>query len=78
MTNGYGPEEYLLRRAPNGEYNIKVDFYGSDILNPNGAVILSAVVFRNWGRDNETMKVIDIEMKDESEDEYLIGTVSIN
>ncbi|RLA52592.1 MAG: hypothetical protein DRR42_07180 [Gammaproteobacteria bacterium] len=78
MTNGYGPEEYLLRRAPNGDYEIRADFFGNDILNPNGAVILSAVIFRNWGRDDESMKVIDIEMTDETEDEYVIGTVVIN
>ena len=78
MTEGYGPEEYLLRRAVPGDYEIRMDYYSSDIINPNGAIALRAKVFRNWGRSNETSEIIDLEFTEVGQDDYLVGTLSYN
>jgi len=38
MTSGYGPEEYLLRRAPNGTFTVRANVYAADRINPNGVM----------------------------------------
>jgi len=77
MTNGYGPEEYLLKKTIDGDYEIKVHYYGSDIINPNGAVIVRAHIFRNWGRANQSVEVADLEFTEQQSDEYKVATLKV-
>jgi hypothetical protein len=77
MTDGYGPEEYLLRRAPHGDYEVRADVYSSDSINPNGAQRVTARIIRDFGRANEREEVIDIELlPTDDEDERRVGTVT--
>jgi len=62
MTQGYGPEQYLLRRAPDGTYIVQSNVFASDQLDPNGASFLTAHLFRNYGRPNQTEEVVDVEL----------------
>ena len=73
MTRGYGPEEYLLRRAPRGEYQIKANVYAPDALDPNGATTVRARLYRNWGRPNESSEVLEIDLTPDTDDTRLIG-----
>ena len=50
MSWGYGPEEYLLRRAPAGTYTVRVDVWCSDSLNPNGPINVRVHLFRDYNR----------------------------
>lgn len=80
MTHGYGPEEYLLHKAPNGTYTVRVNAYASDRLDPNGATTVKAHIFRNWGRADEQEQVIEIELdKPDRSGKFveLIGTVKV-
>lgn len=63
MTAGFGPEEYLLRRAPNGEYVLQVNVYASDVLDPNGPSTVRVRLFRDWGRPTEKQETFTIELK---------------
>ncbi len=63
MTEGYGPEEYLLRRAPDGEYEIEVNTYDTDTLDQNGATTVRARLYRNWGRPNQSMQTLELELQ---------------
>lgn len=63
MTAGFGPEEYLLRRAPDGEYVLRVNVYASDVLDPNGPTVVRVRLFRDWGRPGEQQKSFTIELK---------------
>jgi len=67
MTDGYGPEEYLLRRAPAGTFTIRADVYSSDELNPNGASRITARLIRNFGRADEKEEMVEIELLPERE-----------
>jgi hypothetical protein len=63
MTAGFGPEEYLLNRAPNGEYVLRVNVYASDVLDPNGPSTVRVRLFRDWGRPTEKQETFTIELK---------------
>jgi hypothetical protein len=59
MTDGYGPEEYAIRRAPRGAYRVAVNGYDADRLNPNGAGRVLVRVIRDFGRPTERMELVD-------------------
>lgn len=77
MTQGYGPEEYLLRRAPKGEYTIRVNIYATDSLNPNGGIVVRARLFSNYGRPDETSRVLDLELTPGENGARVVGAVTI-
>jgi len=58
----FGPEEYLIHRAPNGTFEIRANIFASDQLSPNGAQRVSAHIIRDFGRATERDEVVDIEL----------------
>ena len=77
MTEGYGPEEYLLRRAVTGEYRISVNVYASDSINPNGTTVVTAHLLRNFGRAGQQEETMELELKPSDEGEKLIGRFTV-
>jgi hypothetical protein len=73
MTQGFGPEEYLLRRAPNGEYVLRVNVYAADALDPNGPSTVRVRLFRDWGRPSEKQEAFTIELKAEEDGAMKVG-----
>jgi hypothetical protein len=77
MTQGYGPEEYLLRRAPAGAYEIHANVFAADRLSPNGAQRVTARIIRDYGRATEREELVDIEvLPGEDGGERRVGTVT--
>lgn len=62
MTDGYGPEEYMVRKAMPGDYQVRAHVYSSDRINPNGTSVLTARLIRNFGRADESEEYVDIEL----------------
>ncbi|MGA0602120.1 VIT domain-containing protein [Caulobacter sp. KR2-114] len=77
MRRGYGPEEYLLRRAPDGTYVIRVNTFATDRLNPNGAIVVRAHVFRDYGRPNEREETTEVELKPGESGTVVVGEVKV-
>lgn len=67
FTQGYGPEEYLLRKSMRGMYTIQTNFYGSRAQSLVGAVTLQAEVFSNYGRPNEKRRSLTMRLTDRQE-----------
>ena len=67
FTQGYGPEEYLIKKAMGGVYKIQTNFYGSTAQRLSGAVTVQADVFTNFGRPNEKRRSITLRLKDQKE-----------
>ncbi len=67
FTQGYGPEEYLLRRAMPGPYKIETNYYGSGAQELIGAVTLQADLFTNYGRPNEQRQSVTLRLKESKE-----------
>ena len=78
MTNGYGPEEYFLRRGAPGTYVVQANVFRSDPINPNGASRMTAHIIRDFGRRTEHDEVVDIELvPGQNQRERLIGKVTV-
>jgi Ca-activated chloride channel family protein len=67
FTQGYGPEEYVLRRAMPGTYRVQVNFYGSQAQRVTGAVTLQVDVFTNYGRPDEKRQSITLRLTEKKE-----------
>jgi tetratricopeptide (TPR) repeat protein len=68
VTQGYGPEMYVLRDAPKGRYDIRAHYYASDANRASARTKVYATVFENWGTKQEkvTEKVVTLETGKES------------
>jgi hypothetical protein len=77
MTEGFGPEEYLLRRSATGEYRISVNVYDTDGINPNGSTVVTARLFRDFGRPNQSEQTMEIELLPGDKGEKLIGGFTV-
>jgi hypothetical protein len=76
MTQGFGPEEYLLRRAIPGAYEVRANIFSSDRLNPNGAQRVTARIIRDFGRATEREEIVDLEiLPDDPNRERRVGRV---
>ena len=62
FTEGYGPEQYLLRNPIKGKYVIKTDFFGERALTENGptTVMVEIYVSKANGTTERTLKTIQL------------------
>ncbi len=77
MRRGYGPEEYLLRHAPGGGYVIRANTFATDRLNPNGAIVVRAHIYRGYGRADEQQQTVEVEMKPGETGTVVVGEVKV-
>ncbi len=53
FTQGYGPEEYLVKKALPGKFQVKINFYGNRQQVLAGATTVQIRIYKNYGRPNE-------------------------
>lgn len=63
VTQGYGPEMYVLATAPPGEYRVRAKYFASDAKRASARTKVYATIARNWGRPDEEVetKVVTLE-----------------
>jgi Ca-activated chloride channel family protein len=75
FTQGYGPEEYLIRKAMKGTYKIEANYFSNRAPSLSGTVTIQVDIFTNYGRPNQEHKAITIRLRDNKET-ILIGEIS--
>lgn len=75
FRQGYGPEEYVLRKAVPGTYQVKAHYYGSHQQTVAGACTVIAHVFLNYGRPDEQRQVMTLRL-DRPSDQVVVGEVT--
>ncbi len=63
VTQGYGPEMYVLRRAPQGTYNVFAHYFASNRNRASARTKVYVTMIENWGTPSEqvTERVIALE-----------------
>ena len=76
VTQGYGPELYVLPNAPSGDYRVWVHYFAG---NPNRTDVRSkvlATVYRDWGRPTEVALRREVTLTDGKQDQGIV-TITI-
>lgn len=58
ITQGYGPEEFMVRNALNGDYRIRTHYYGQRAQKMIGPVTLYAEIVTDFGRPEEKCETL--------------------
>jgi len=74
FTRGYGPEEYLVRKAMPGMYTVQTNYYGSQATRLLGAITVQVDVFTNFGRANQDHRSLTVRLK-EAKETVTIGQI---
>lgn len=75
MTEGYGPEEFMLKTSEKGVYQVLVDYFADNVQKISGPTILKVSLFSHYGKPNEEKKTIIVRL-DKEEEELEIGRLS--
>ncbi len=67
FTGGYGPEEFIVRKALNGKYKVHVNYYGTHQQTLYGPTTIQAELYTNYGKPNEVKKEVTLRLKDSKE-----------
>ncbi|MCD0467361.1 VIT domain-containing protein [Flavobacterium sp. ENC] len=61
FTQGYGPEQYLIRNAIKGKYQIKTNYFGERELTESGpATVMVEIYTTRAGKTSKTLKTIQL------------------
>lgn len=76
MTEGFGPEQFTLKNAIKGKYEIKAKYYSNSQQKISGPTFLKMTVFKNYGKENEekTVRLVRLAKQDDIID---LGTVKL-
>ncbi len=58
VTQGYGPEEFLIRKALPGDYKVQTHYYGSQSMKMLAPVTLYAELYTDYARPEERKKTL--------------------
>ncbi len=73
MTQGFGPEQFLLKKAIKGTYKIEINYYGDRQATIAGPTTIMAELFTNYGTPTEKKEIIVLQMKKEQGGAVYIG-----
>lgn len=76
VTTGYGPEEYLHKKALAGTYKIVSNYFASHQQKLTGPVTVTATVFTDWGRPNEKSRTLSLRLE-KAKDRVMIGEMTM-
>jgi Ca-activated chloride channel homolog len=74
FRNGYGPEEYVLRKAFPGTYEIKAHYFGSQQQTLFGPCTVIVTVFTDYCREGEKKETLCLRL-DQAGSDFLVGEV---
>jgi tetratricopeptide (TPR) repeat protein len=78
FTRGYGPEQFMLKKALSGKYRVELHYFGDNYQKIAGPATIQAEVFTNFGQANEKRTIVTLQMEKESSgQQVLIGEFEV-
>ena len=62
VTNGYGPEQFMLKKAVKGKYRVSVNYYGDNQFTISGPSTIMAEIYTKYADKTEQRKVVCLQM----------------
>jgi tetratricopeptide (TPR) repeat protein len=74
FTRGYGPEQFMLKKAIPGKYAVQVNYYGDTQVTISGPTTVMAEIFLHYSDGKQERKMITLQMdKSGKMDGVLVG-----
>ncbi len=67
ITQGFGPEEYLMKKAVNGNYVVEINYYGDSRQTLAGPVTVQAELYTNYGTPQQKKQMINVRLSSSKE-----------
>ncbi|MBS1522526.1 MAG: carboxypeptidase-like regulatory domain-containing protein [Bacteroidetes bacterium] len=73
MTQGFGPEQFLLKKAIKGTYKIEINYYGDRQATIAGPTTIMAELYTHYGTPQEKKELIVLQMKKDANGTVYVG-----
>jgi tetratricopeptide (TPR) repeat protein len=67
FTGGYGPEEYMIKKAIQGDYKVQANYYGTRSQSQLAPVNLHLTFITNFGKPNQKKQEVTIRLEDQKD-----------
>ncbi|MGQ0739714.1 MAG: VIT domain-containing protein [Bacteroidota bacterium] len=67
VTSGFGPEEFMLKKAINGKYKVEVNLYGDTRQTLGGPISIKAELFTDFGKPTQKRQTINFRVTNTKE-----------
>ena len=71
MTQGFGPEEFILKKAKKGFYYIKIKYFGDGKQKIETPTFMKVTIYKNQGKENEEKNVRVIRLTKQDKEEMI-------
>jgi hypothetical protein len=73
FTRGFGPEQFLLKKAVKGIYKVEVNYYGDTQVKLAGETTLLVEVYTHYGTPQEKRSLVTLQLKPGSQGASYVG-----
>jgi tetratricopeptide (TPR) repeat protein len=63
FTRGYGPEQFMLKKAINGKYKVQINYYGDQQFKFSGPTTVLAEIYTHYSDGRQERKLITLQME---------------
>jgi len=67
VTQGYGPEEFMLKKAMNGDYTVEVNLFGDSRQTLGGPTAIKADLYTDFGKPTQKKQTINFRVSEAKE-----------
>jgi hypothetical protein len=67
FRNGYGPEEYLLRKAVKGTYQVRAKYFANHQQSLTGATTIMVHIYKYYGQINQQKEIVTLRLSSNKE-----------
>jgi tetratricopeptide (TPR) repeat protein len=77
FTRGYGPEQFMLKKAIRGNYKVQIHYYGDSQFTLSGPTTVMAEIYTHYANGTQHRKLISLQMeKNQQSSGILVGEFS--
>ena len=69
IRQGYGPEQFLLKKAVKGKYSVYVNYYGDSQVKAEGPATIMAEIYTRYADSTEQRQVVCLQLSKENKQE---------
>ena len=77
FTEGFGPEQFMLKKGIKGKYKIQIDYYSDTQATLAGQTTIMAEIYLHYGTAKEERKIVTLQMQKDKEGEVFIGEIEL-